>query len=114
MMTPLAHEIFFLSALNHPPWAAKQRVCVHSRNAGAGVSALLKFGSPSSQIEALVSKGYLDRQHRDDVTATGAALKAWFPTTITRINRHAGKEGPPSRLSDPYLRADKPAKRVQA
>jgi hypothetical protein len=36
------------------------------------------------QIEGLVSKGYLDRQHRDDAAAVSTAAEAWLQDEIAR------------------------------
>ncbi len=39
---------------------------------------LFKIRLTGPQIEALVSKGYLSRRDRNDVTAEGAAAEAWL------------------------------------
>ena len=44
---------------------------------------LIKFRLAESEIEALVSRGYLDRQERDDVTALQAASEAAFSDALT-------------------------------
>ena len=44
---------------------------------------LIRFRLAEAEIEALVSRGYLDRQDCDDVTALQAAAEAAFSDTLT-------------------------------
>ena len=45
---------------------------------------LVKIRITKAQIEALVSKGYLDRESCDDLTAMEAAAEAWLIDALAR------------------------------
>jgi len=57
---------------------------------------LLKIQISKAQIEALVSKGYLDSRRRNDLTAVSAAVEAWLPDILARTS-DAGR-GQPDRV----------------
>ena len=64
-------------------------------------SNLVKIRITKAQIEALVSKGYLDHESCDDLTAMGAAAEAWLidalarPSDAVTINHPAAGRGRP-------------------
>jgi hypothetical protein len=59
---------------------------------------LFKIRLSEAQIEVLVSKGYLDRQRRDDDDAVSTAAEGWLRDEIAR-SRDARTGRPPGRLS---------------
>jgi hypothetical protein len=58
---------------------------------------LVKIRITKAQIEALVSKGYLDRESCDDLTAREAAAEAWLarPSDAVTINHPAARRSRP-------------------
>ena len=62
---------------------------------------LVKIRITKAQIEALVSKGYLDRESCDDLTAMEAAAEAWLidalarPIDVVTINHPAARRSRP-------------------
>ena len=73
----------FLSA-KKPPWAPQQHAGAHFEKAGARILSLVKIRITKAQIEALVSKGYIDHENCDDLTAMGAAAEAWLIDALAR------------------------------
>ena len=78
----------FLSA-KKPPWAPQQHAGAHFEKAGARIRSLVKIRITNAQIEALVSKGYLDHKSCDDHTAMGAAAEAWLIDALARPSEPA-------------------------
>ena len=54
-----------------------------------------------AQIEALVSKGYLDRESCDDLTAMEAAAEAWLIDALARPSDAVTINHPAARRSRP-------------
>ena len=90
----------FLSA-KKPPWAPQQHVGAHFENAGARYLSLVKIRITKAQIEALVSKGYLDRESCDDLTAMEAAAEAWLIDALARPSDAVTINHPAARRSRP-------------
>ena len=62
---------------------------------------LVKIRITKAQIEALVSKGYLDRESCDDLTAMEAAAEAWLIDALARPSDAVTINHPAARRSRP-------------
>src|SRR5271167_4504551 len=68
---------------------------------------LFKIRITKAQIEALVSKGYLDRESCDDLTARRAAAEAWLIDALARPSARRRPADVPWRANANFLKSQR-------